>query len=123
MRERQKHVCWIRDGSRTLQRFVCQSLALESRAREPAELIETPGTHSISYEDGTSTDRRRRRLIMGSATTQVLSREEARAELESLRRDLGSIDDARERSRAGILPADQEPLLRRADELIWLLGD
>lgn len=60
---------------------------------------------------------------MGSATTQVLSREEARAELESLRRDLGSIDDARERSRAGILPADQEPLLRRADELIWLLGD
>ena len=58
---------------------------------------------------------------MGSATTQVLSREEARAELESLRRDLGSIDDARERSRAGILPADQEPLLRRAEYPFLLL--
>lgn len=60
---------------------------------------------------------------MGSTATQVLSRDEARAELDDLRRDLGSIDDAQERSRAGILPAEQEPKLRRAEELIWLLGD
>lgn len=58
---------------------------------------------------------------MGSATVEVLSRHDARCELDALQRRIGTLEDARERSRVGLLSDDDEAALRRAEELAWLL--
>lgn len=60
--------------------------------------------------------------IMGTATVNRLSHEQARAELDSIIARLGDLGEARTRAGAYLLSAEDEALLRRGEELEWLLS-
>lgn len=60
---------------------------------------------------------------MGTATVTTITADQARRELREIEQKIGALQDARARSFAGLLSADDEAMLRQAEELTWLLSD